>query len=1176
MTKSRVNHRSRKPFSQQLAAREDAPYSLPSDFTQAKALISALHAELRESETRRRQLEQKNRTLNQIVELADEGIAILDSLFNIRYTNAVMRRLLDRPAEAILGQSLPSLLSHLYDDLIATWPKQSDEGTTWCGGLDLVMRDGLRVPVQVTVKAIHDEGKLNGYIVLFLEMGEIKDTQDRVTVMRNLIEELSVETDTNILGNKALAAAMHLTGADVGIIALLDNDGRRFRFRWHCGFPEDFELIPVLRESHDIEGCCLSTIALTSGKAQLISDCQNCGQASGPFLRLGVGSAIVVPILARNGPVGVMKIANSSQTNYFDATNVPVLESIARQIGVALHRERLMDKLCASENRLRGIVEAVPEILFTASAPDLRFTLVSSAVEKIFGFTPAECLADPLIWQRQLHDDDRARVIKELQEGLAQHQDFSIESRAWHKDGVTMRWLLTRGSWQRDKAGQIIEVVGTMTDITALKEAEQNLTESENRFRMITASAKDGVVMVDTAGRITLWNPASESMFGYTAAEAVGCEAHRLLVPIRYQQAYRLGLQRFFANDHKHENSRTLEVTALRRDGREFSVEVSLSAVLVRGLWYAVALIRDISERKTLETRLRRAMMVFDNTRDGVVITDLKGNIIGVNRAFTDVTGYAEDEVLGHNPSLLQSGHQGGEFYQAMWRKVHEAGIWEGEIWNRRKNGEIYPEWLTINMVRDPAGHPSHYLGVFTDITRIKSSEEKLERLAHYDPLTDLPNRRLILSRLEHALEHASRHGHRIAVLYLDLDNFKQVNDSLGHHEGDELLVAVAQRLKGRLRQEDTFGRLGGDEFFLLLEAVPDFNEVAAMAQNLLALLATPFTLSNGNDVFVTASIGISVYPEDNITAMELMRDADAAMYRAKENGRNQYCFYTRDMNINALEIMELETALRGALERDELVLYYQPQVDTWSGKVTGAEALLRWQRQGFGLVPPGQFIPLAEKTGLILPIGRWVIDSACRQIREWLDEGLQVVRVAVNVSAKQFRVGDLENVLEQALSRYGVPAQYLEVELTESMLMEHPDEVVETLNNLKKIGVQLSLDDFGTGYSSLAYLSRFPLDALKIDQSFVRDIIVKPVATTIADSIIGLAQRMRLRVVAEGVEREEQLLFLRDRDCNEVQGFYLSRPLPVIAFTEILRQHLTLFPQPEAVQSPSGISRNN
>lgn len=1127
---------------------------MPADIAQAKTLISRLRAELALCEARSREIDLKCCALDQAVQAADEGIVVLDAEFNISYANPVMNRLLERSSTDVVGQPILQLVSQCDNDLMAVWRGQCDKGATWYGPMELVAGDGRQVPVRVTVNAVYDMGKVVGYTCVFLDLHDIKEAQRRLTAIRNVIEELSIEMDLDVLGDRALAAAMQLTGADVGVIALLDITGRRFHYRWHCGIPEDFEEIAVLRKWHDLGVGGVSSMALNLGRAQLIPDYQNWDKAWAPFVRLGVRSAVAVPILARDGPVGVLTMSTSQQTNYFSTADVPVVESIARQIGVAVHRQRLVNELRASESRLRGVVEAVPNIIYTASVPDLRFTMVSPAVEKVLGLTPDECIEDPSAWQRYLHEDDRERVGRELREAMREQREFSIEFRVWHKDGVTLRWVLSRGSWRRDGIGRIKELIGTTTDITELKSAQQRLSESENRFRMITTSAKDGIVMMDAEGCISLWNPAAEAMFGHPAADAVGRVAYRLLAPARHQRDYQQILKEFLADDQGRDGGRTLTLTALRRDGTDFPVEVSLSAMHMEGEWYAVAMIRDITERKSMEGRLRQASMVFEHTRDGVIITDLKGCILAVNRAFTEITGFTEPEALGRNPSLLQSGRQSREFYQTMWGAVRKTGAWQGEIWNRRKSGEIYPEWLTISAACDSEGNPKHYVGVFTDITRIKRSEEELERLAHYDSLTDLPNRRLILSRLEHSLEHAGRHGHRVAALYLDIDNFKQINDSLGHQMGDELLVAVARRLQGRLRKEDTYGRLGGDEFFVLLESIPDADEAAVVARDLLALFGDPFLLSNDQSVLVTASIGISIFPEDNATPTDLMRNADVAMYRAKDGGRNQFCFYTSDMNAGAVEKMKLEAELRGALERDELLLYYQPQIETWTGKVVGAEALLRWQRRGHGLVPPDQFIPLAEKTGVILPIGKWVIDSACRQIRDWLDQGLEPVRVAVNVSAKQFKAGDLDKVLDQAMKKYGVAPRHLDVELTESMLMENPDQVVEMLKRLKLIGVKLSLDDFGTGYSSLAYLSRFPLDALKIDKSFIRDIIVETEATVLADSIIALAQRMKLQVVAEGVETAEQLQFLRERDCDEVQGYYFSKPLPAAAFADILR----------------------
>jgi diguanylate cyclase (GGDEF)-like protein/PAS domain S-box-containing protein len=563
----------------------------------------------------------------------------------------------------------------------------------------------------------------------------------------------------------------------------------------------------------------------------------------------------------------------------------------------------------------------------------------------------------------------------------------------------------------------------------------------------------------------------------------------------------------------------------------------------------------DITFQRHSEERLRLDAAALASTRDGVLITTLDGRIEAVNPAFTEISGYTESEVLGQNPRIFSSGRHDKAFYAALWQSVQAHGSWQGELWNRRKNGEIYPQLLTISTVRNPRGEPAHYVGVSTDLTRIKMSEAQLDHLAHYDPLTGLPNRLLLQSNLHHALERAERYAHGVGLLVINIDQFKTINESLGHTLGDELLRAVAHRLDGRLRGEDVLARIGGDEFSLVLESLADPVQAESVARGLLDSLEQAFTLSDGHETYLRASIGIAVYPGDGSSAVDLLRQADTAMHRAKEQGGHQIAFYTSAFNLRAIERLELETALRGALERGEFALHYQPKVDLASGRMVGAEALLRWHHPTQGLVPPLAFIPAAERSGLIVPIGAWVIDEACRQVREWHAAGFHEMKVAVNVSARQFGSGNLEAVVQAALERHAVAPAQLELELTESMLMEAPEIAIKRLAALKRVGIRLSLDDFGTGYSSLAYLSRFPVDYLKIDRSFVDCIASDPNAASISTSIIALAHRMGLRVIAEGVETEAQLAYLVRHGCDEMQGYHFSKPLPAAQFTALLHE---------------------
>ncbi|MBI3222939.1 MAG: EAL domain-containing protein [Nitrosomonadales bacterium] len=543
------------------------------------------------------------------------------------------------------------------------------------------------------------------------------------------------------------------------------------------------------------------------------------------------------------------------------------------------------------------------------------------------------------------------------------------------------------------------------------------------------------------------------------------------------------------------------------------------------------------------EAQLRLTAKVFEQSNDGFLLTDANCDIISANKALTDITGYSEAELLGKNPRMLSSGRHDREFFRAMWETINTHGHWQGEVWNRRKDGSLYPEWLSISQVKDSGGIVTEYIGILNDITQRKRDEEHIQQLAHFDTLTGLPNRALLQDRAEQAIRTAHRDRSRIAVLFIDLDHFKNVNDTLGHRVGDGLLIQVSERLKSSVRDNDTVARLGGDEFLLVLQD-SDADGVAHIATKLLDILSRPYHIEQ-NELVVTPSIGIAMYPDDGEDFDTLHQHADVAMYRAKQDGRNNFRFYTAQMQMHSARMLQLENALRQAIERDQLHLVYQPQLAISGKRMIGVEALLRWQHPEFGMVSPAEFIPLAESSGQIIAIGEWALRSAVQQLKRWLDSGLPEMTVSVNLSAVQFRHPDLPGLVSRVLEASRLPSRFLELELTEGATIDKPQAAIAVIDDLYARGVRMAIDDFGTGYSSLSYLKKFKISKLKIDQSFVRDLSTDADDRAIVSAIIQLARSLGFQTIAEGVETQEQLEFLYEQGCDEVQGYYFSKPLP-------------------------------
>ena len=682
---------------------------------------------------------------------------------------------------------------------------------------------------------------------------------------------------------------------------------------------------------------------------------------------------------------------------------------------------------------------------------------------------------------------------------------------------------------------------------------------SEALQHAIFDASPDATLVINTHDIITLINRQVEHLLGFTEADLVGQSIEKI-IPLRYRAAHAQRRDAFATSSMAQQMSQGVHFQSLKKDGSECDVEIRISSVTTaQGVVFVYAM-RDMTERLHSQEQLRISAVAFES-QECMVITDAHSMILRVNQAFSQVTGFTAEDVVGKNPRLLKSGYHDTHFYQAMWQTIQDTGGWQGEIWGRRKNGEIYPKWLTISAVKGDDGSVTHYVGEHHDMTKQKKAEEKINALAFFDQLTGLPNRVLLMDRLRQAMTACTRNGTCGALVVIDLDNFKNLNDTLGHDRGNSLLKQVAERLTSCVREGDTVARIGGDEFVVVVvlanlnaNMVEAANAIEAVAQKIRIALNEPYEVE-GVSHHSTASLGITVFGDPQIPADELMKQAELAMYKSKDAGRNTLRFFDPSMEKVVQERVALEHDLRQAWHAKQFVLYYQAQV-THTGQVTGAEVLLRWQHPKRGLVPPLHFIPLAEETGLILPLGQWVLEMVCQQLALWeLKSEMAELTVAVNVSALQFKQTDFVDQVLSALHASGANPDRLKLELTESMMVDKVEEIVKKMSILKAHGVSFALDDFGTGYSSLSYLKHLPLDQLKIDQAFVRDVLMDPNDAAIAKTIVALAQGLGLGVIAEGVETQEQMDFLASSGCLAYQGYLFSRPIPLAGFEELVRQ---------------------
>jgi len=682
------------------------------------------------------------------------------------------------------------------------------------------------------------------------------------------------------------------------------------------------------------------------------------------------------------------------------------------------------------------------------------------------------------------------------------------------------------------------------------KQANQALRSSQEYLQAIIDNEPESVKTLDEKGFVLDINKLGLSLLEADSVRQINQFGLEYFIVPEYLAAFKQMHQRVIEGEKGVLEFEIVGLKGTRRWLETFSVPLNDSD----NKPIVLSVSRDITIHKNSEISLKLASQVFENSLEGFVITDSDKKIISVNQSFVCLTGYSLEEIQGKNPSkILNSDLHDDSYFHRMWETINATGQWQGEIWGQRKNGEIYPQLISFTSIKDAIGNVTNFIGVLTDLSAIKASKQQLEFLAHHDSLTLLPNRILLFHRLQHGLDLSKRRNKLLAVMMLDLDRFKNVNDNFGHLAGDQLLQQVADRLTTRLRKMDTVARLGGDEFTVVLEDINEHENVARVAKAIIIDLSKPFFLTPYGEVNIGVSIGISLFPLHANTPEMLLQQADTALYQAKSQGRGRYAYFSDELTIAARKHLELEVRLRKAIAQNELCIYYQPQVDIETDQIVGAEALIRWHNPLGELMLPIDFIPIAEESSLILSIGEWVLREVCRQGKQWLDEGLPKLNLGVNLSAYQLRQSDLDALVHNILMETGFPPNNLELELTESALLEPRKDPVLILSKLRATGVRLAIDDFGIGYSSLSYLQRFPLDILKIDKSFIKNIPDDKDDMEIASTIIAIGNKLGLKVLAEGVETDEQLSFLIHQGCHFYQGYLKSEALPAVEFATLL-----------------------
>ncbi len=1014
---------------------------------------------------------------------------------------------------------------------------------------EMKRKNGTLFPVENTITEVNDaSGRRIALVNVARDISERKQAEQTIqTHMRHLdmmdrVSQLSMKTDLDEMLGHVLAEMFSIFECDrAWFLFPCDPEAKTCQVpmeRTGPEWPGAFEMkidLPVTQNIREMFKEALET------KGVMCYDPATKRPLPETPVDFSIQSQMITALHIKTGTPWLMGIHHCAEVHTYTEEEIRIFFDIAMRVTEGLSTLLAIQDLKSSKARLA-------EAQHIAKLGTCRMDLVnhtqtwSDEIYRILGLAPGSSAASYETFLEFVHPEDRDYFIGVHADVIANKNTVDIIYRILLKDD-TVKYINEKCEPQMDQDGNLVCLVGTVQDISE----HVRIREELQTLQFSMEHAPEAVYFMTRDAGFSYVNEQACQSLGYSRKELMALKLLDIdpVFPEESWEAF-WGSQQKDAVDTSH-----IETIHRRKDGTDFPVEVWAKHLWLGDRELHVAFVRDISDRKKADEELRQFAAVVKNTAEAVIVSNAENKIIAINGAFTEITGYTAEDVLGQDPSLLKSHKHDPSFYQTMWASIHTADLWQGEIWDRRKNGEIFPAWQTISVVRDTNGHLTNYVSVLSDISTIKRSQEKLDYLAHHDPLTALPNRLLFNDRLEHALNRAEREAKHVAILFLDLDRFKNINDSLGHPVGDLLLQEAAKRIIHLVRKEDTIARLGGDEFIILIDEVNGAQDVAQLAEKIIAAFREPFRVKE-HELHLTVSAGISLYPQDGEDGDTLVRNADAAMYRAKEEGRNDYQFYTTALTTAVFERLTMETALRHALENNEFVLYYQPQYQLETGQLIGAEALIRWCHPEMGLVLPARFVPLLEESGLIEPIGEWVLRTACRQMKQWSEAGLSLQHMAVNVSGLQVQRGAFVDAVRDVLEETGLQPQQLELEITETYIMQRTEWAIGILDKLKLLGVRMAIDDFGTGYSSLSYLKRLPVDKLKIDGSFVRDIPADPNDEAIVRAVVALGQALQLKVNAEGIETDEQRVFLKALGCHEGQGFLFSKPLPAAEFEEL------------------------